>query len=186
MSKISKIRLQIYLTRKKIVARFKGRCEWGARSLGNRSILAHPSFIESFYKVNDTIKSRDFWMPFAPSILASSASKYLVNYDKKKVEVPFMITAFDSSHCGKDVFKAAIHFSDHTLRPQVVSKEKHPLYYKLISTFSKISGVAGILNTSFNLHGKPIVSTPEQAIYTLENSALKYLAIENYLLEKKD
>lgn len=174
------------LHEQEIVARFKGPCEWGARSLGNRAILAHPSYMESFYAVNDYIKSRDFWMPFAPSMLDHKAGEYLTDYHPEKAQAPFMITAFEASELGKRSLKAALHQGDHTLRPQVVTAEAAPSYHRLISLFADKSSVGAVLNTSFNLHGYPLVSTPEQAVFTMENSALRYLALENYLIRKKD
>ncbi len=173
------------LAERQIVARFAGRCEWGARSLGNRAILAHPSHMESFYTVNDYIKSRDFWMPFAPSILDSAATKYLRNYHPEATKAPYMITAYAATELGVEHLRAALHQGDHTLRPQVVETTMSPDYHRLIRLFEKKTGVGAVLNTSFNMHGYPLVATPEQALMTLEQSDLKYLALENYLLAKK-
>jgi carbamoyltransferase len=173
------------LANKEIVARFSGSCEWGARSLGNRAILAHPSFMESFYTVNDQIKVRDFWMPFAPTILDSFALIYLEKYRPKITSAQHMITSYVATKEGQSALRAAIHQGDKTLRPQVLKEEINPSYYKLIEKFSKITGVGGILNTSFNLHGFPLVCSPEQAFFTLENSELKNLAIGSFLVQKR-
>lgn len=167
-----------------VVARFSGRCEWGARSLGNRAILAHPSFMESFYMVNDQIKSRDFWMPFAPSMLDRFANQYLQNYEPEKNEALYMITAFDATPKGVKNLKATIHHGDHSLRPQIVTKKSNLAYYQLISEFSRLTGVGALLNTSMNLHGYPLVCSPEQALFTFENSHLKHLALGSYLISK--
>ena len=166
----------------KIVARFAGRMEWGARALGNRSILAHPSRQELVYKINDQIKSRDFWMPFAPSILDRDFAKYLKI--KKKMAAPYMAITFDSTDKGKENFKAAMHPYDFTIRPHIVYKDWNPSYYKLIEEFKRLTGIGGILNTSFNLHGYPIVYTPEDALYVFENSNLRHLAIGSFLVSK--
>jgi carbamoyltransferase len=174
------------LAKKEIVARFSGNCEWGARSLGNRAILAHPTFMDSFYTVNDQIKVRDFWMPFAPTILDTFASLYLKDYHPRKSSAPHMITSYFATKKGQDDLRAAIHQGDKTLRPQVLSKEINPTYYKLIEKFTKITGIGGVLNTSFNLHGYPLVCSPEQAFFTLENSELKNLAIGNFLIQKNN
>ncbi len=173
------------LANREIVARFSGRCEWGARSLGNRAILAHPSYMESFYTVNDYIKSRDFWMPFAPSMLDTAAPQYLKGYNPKKVKASHMITAFTATELGIKQLRAALHQGDYTLRPQVIEEYVNPKYYRLISLFEKRTGVGAVLNTSFNMHGYPLVATLEQAIMTLENSGLIHLALENYLISKK-
>lgn len=174
------------LADREVVARVAGRCEWGARSLGNRAILAHPSHMESFYTVNDTIKSRDFWMPFAPSMLDTAAPEYLVDYQPEKAPAPYMITACSATELGKDKLRAALHQGDHTLRPQVVKESAAPDYYRLIKLFEEKSGVGAVLNTSFNLHGYPLVATPEQALMTLENSKLRHLALGSWLIQKKD
>ena len=172
------------LADREIVARFSGRCEWGARSLGNRAILAHPSHMESFYTINDYIKSRDFWMPFAPSMLDTAASKYLEDYDPNKAKAPYMITAYAATELGVMHLRAALHQGDHTLRPQVVEEYTNPGYYRLITLFEGMTGVGGVLNTSFNLHGYPLVATLEQALSTFDNSDLNYLAVNNFLISK--
>lgn len=166
-----------------VVARFQGRTEWGARSLGNRAILARPDRMESFFKVNDQVKMRDFWMPFAPSMLRETYQNYI---EAREGEIaPYMITSFESLPKGRDQFCAAIHNRDKTLRAQIVDKEVNPKYHYLISKFYELTGIGGVLNTSFNLHGYPLVCSPEQAIFTIDNCHLKYLALENYLLIKK-
>lgn len=169
-----------------VVARFSGRCEWGARSLGNRAILAHPSYMESFYTVNDLIKARDFWMPFAPSVLDSAAPRYLENYHPAKARAPHMITAFKATDCGVKDLRAAMHQGDWTIRPQVVEAHVNPDYYRLIHLFEEKTGVGAVMNTSFNLHGYPLVATPEQALMTFENSGLAHLALGPFLISKKE
>lgn len=173
------------LADRQVVARFDGRCEWGARSLGNRALLAHPSHMESFYQVNDQIKARDFWMPFAPSVLDSYAMRYLQNYDPARNSAPYMITAYDASELGVEQLRAALHQGDHTLRPQVVTAEANPRYHRLISRFAEITGVGAVLNTSLNLHGYPLVATPAQAMFTFKNSGLNNLALGSYLVRKR-
>ena len=168
----------------KIVARFKGRTEFGARSLGNRAILGNPKDMQTFYLVNDMIKVRDFWMPFAPSILDTHSNHYLINYDDKKNIPYFMISAYDSTDEFHLKCRAAMHQGDKTARPQVVTKEFNEDFYNLLSEFKKQTGIGALLNTSFNVHGYPLVATPEQAIFTLENSGLEYLAMEKWLISK--
>jgi len=166
----------------KIVARCSGKSEWGARALGNRSILSNATNMETIKILNETIKDRDFWMPFTPSILDKFAKRYFVN--PKGVFAPYMCITFESTKQARKDIPAAMHTYDQTLRPQVVTKEYNPDYYKIIEEFSRLTGRGGILNTSFNLHGEPNVLTPEDAIHTVENSDLKYLAMGNYLFEK--
>ena len=166
------------------VARFCGRTEFGARSLGNRALLANPSDMKSFYMVNDQIKVRDFWMPFAPSILDVDMDNYIKEYNSSKYEPYYMIATYDSKPKFQQDCRAAMHQGDKTARPQMVTKQLNERYYNLISEFKKITGIGAVLNTSLNLHGYPLVGTPEQAIFTLENSDLQYLAIENWLISK--
>lgn len=173
----------------KIVARFKGSCEWGARSLCNRGILANGSDLESFYEVNDIIKMRDFWMPFAPTILEDWADRYIENWrdikEKAFESFKYMIVTCDSTELAKKHLKAAIHQKDKTLRPQILEKRDNIEVYNLLKYYENITGMGGFLNTSFNLHGYPLVGTLEQAIFTFENSGLKYLTLENFLVTKK-
>lgn len=170
------------LTEGKVVARFKGRMEWGARALGNRSILADPRDPDIIMTINEQIKKRDFWMPFTPSILEERADDYLVN--PKKIFAPYMIMAFDSTELAKKDLRAAMHPYDFTVRPQVVRESWNPSYHKLIKEFEKRTGVGGVLNTSFNIHGEPIVCTPEDALSVFERSGLQHLALGEYLISK--
>jgi len=171
------------LSKNEIVARCSGRSEWGARALGNRSILANPNSPETIKILNELIKNRDFWMPFTPSILDKFEKKYIIN--PKKMPAPYMVTTFKSTELSRKNLPAAMHPYDTTIRPQIVYKSWNPDYYEIISEFSKLTGTGAILNTSFNLHGEPNVLTPEDALHTVENSELKYLALNNYLFEKR-
>ena len=186
VSRIEQIeaRVAALLADGEIVARFAGRAEWGARSLGNRAILAHPSRMESFYTVNDQIKSRDFWMPFAPTILDIFAERYLTGYEPAKVDASYMITAFAVRPDAVLQLRAALHQGDMTARPQVLRREANPKFYALVEHFSELTGVGAVLNTSLNLHGQPMVATPSQALYTFANSGLRNLAIGPFLIQK--
>jgi len=165
-----------------IVARYKGREEFGARSLGNRSILADPRNTNVVREINEAIKARDFWMPFCPSVLAERSADYLVN--PKGVRAPYMILSFDTTGGGSEL-RAGIHPFDRTARPQEVSAEWNPDYHALIKEFERLTGVGAVLNTSFNLHGFPIVSRPEDALDVLDRSGLRHLAIGNWLVSKE-
>lgn len=170
------------LAQGEIVARCSGKSEWGARALGNRSILSNANNTETIRILNETIKDRDFWMPFTPSIIDKFEKKYVVN--PKKISAPYMCITFDSTEQARKDIPAAMHPYDQTLRPQIVTKDYNPDYYEVIEEFSKLTGRGGILNTSFNLHGEPNVLTPEDAIHTVDNSDLKYLVVGDYLFEK--
>lgn len=171
------------ISERKIVARFAGRMEWGARALGNRSILTHPQNLEGVRDINEQIKSRDFWMPFAPSVLSEFMNNYVIN--PKKVDGSYMILAYDTTKLGAEKLRAAIHQYDFSARPQEVKKDFNLGYHKLISEFERLTGIGAVLNTSFNLHGYPIVCTPQDALFVFENSGLQHLALENYLVSKK-
>jgi carbamoyltransferase len=162
----------------KIIARFNGRGEWGPRALGSRSILADPHDLKVIRKLNFAIKMRDFWMPFAPSILESRMNDYLMGAKPAR----YMIEAFDTTEKAKDII-AGLHPYDRTARPQTVN-DWDPGYRRLLEEFEDLTGIGGILNTSFNLHGWPIVGSPEQALWTFENSGLDGVAIGNYLVTK--
>ncbi len=170
------------LAENKILARCCENEEWGARALGNRSIICNPSDTNNIKHINSAVKHRDYWMPFSPSILDNYADKYFFN--PKKVNTKFMTCLFDSTEIAKSHLRAAIHPIDYTMRPQVVYTDTNPGYYDLINKFKNLTGIGGLLNTSFNLHGEPNVSDYSDAIHTLSNSKLKYLQLEHYLIEK--
>lgn len=171
------------IAQNKVIARFSGRMEWGARALGNRSILADARNRDVVIKINEAIKNRDFWMPFAPSILEERADEYIVN--PKGFSAPYMIMAFETKEKARQDLMAALHPYDFTARPQIVAESWNPSYYKVLKTFEKETGIGGLLNTSFNLHGDSIVCSPEDAVYTFKNSALDALAIGNYFVSRE-
>lgn len=166
----------------KIIARFAGRMEFGARALGNRSILADPRNIKVIKIINEQIKGRDFWMPFAPTILYDRAKDYLIN--PKNIDSPFMMIGFETTKKAQEEIPAALHPADFTCRPQILKREDNPQYYDLIKEFEKITGVGAILNTSFNLHGEPIVCGSKDTILTFKKSKLEYLLLGDYLISK--
>lgn len=164
-----------------IVARVWGREEFGARALGNRSILADPSVPGVVQTINQAIKQRDFWMPFACSILAEEESRYIRN--PKGVPAPYMILTFDCTEHWRQI-AAGIHPHDHTVRPQIVHPQANPEYYQLLSTFRELTGRGAVLNTSYNLHGEPLVSSARDAVDVFARSGLRWLALGNRLLAK--
>ncbi len=171
------------LSKNEVVGRLKGRAEWGARALGNRSILANASSRETIKLINEMIKGRDFWMPFAASIIYDDRHQYLLNIDRTNAS--YMAVTFCTTEKAHKELSAALHPYDLTSRPQLVKKEINPDYYALISHFKHLTGVSGILNTSFNLHGEPNVEKPEDALYTFERSGLRHVAVGNFLVSKR-
>jgi carbamoyltransferase len=166
----------------RIVARCSGRMEFGARALGNRSIMADPRDLGVIDRLNKAIKMRDFWMPFTPSIMYEHAEDYVQN--PRGLYTPYMITCLRSTDNGRRELPAAMHRYDYTIRPQMVRSDWNPEYYGIISNFRDMTGVAGILNTSFNLHGYPIVLDEGNAVWTLNNSGLDALIVGDTVVEK--
>lgn len=166
-----------------IVGRFAGRMEWGARSLGNRGILADPRHLWNVRRINLAIKKRDFWMPFAPSLLEECSAEYLDN--PRALDAPFMINAFPSTERAQRDLPCGLHQFDLTCRPQIVRRCDNPRYHRLLHEFHRLTGVGGVLNTSFNLHGEPIVCSPADAIRTLLASDLDGLALERFYVRKR-
>ncbi len=167
----------------KVLGRFDGRMEMGQRALGNRSIIADPRNSEIIKLINKKIKMRDFWMPFTPSILNEYKNKYLLN--KKNLYCPYMTMAFKTSNLFQKLAPATLHPADLTTRPQILDRKKNPKYYDLIKAFGKATGVYCLLNTSLNIHGYPMVCTPSDALFTLKNSSLDGLIIEDFILLRK-
>jgi carbamoyltransferase len=176
-------RVASLLASNEIVARCCGREEWGARSLGNRSIMCNPSSFQNIERLNSKIKCRDFWMPFTPSLLAEDMQRYVVN--PRNTFAPYMSITFETTSLAREHFAAAVHPRDFTMRPQAVVESWNADYYRIISKFRDKTGIGGVLNTSFNLHGEPNVSTPEDAIRTVRGSGLDYVVIEHVLFHKK-
>ncbi|MCO4882710.1 carbamoyltransferase C-terminal domain-containing protein [Paraburkholderia caribensis] len=173
-----------HLAAGKIVARFAAGAEFGARALGNRSILSRPDSIENLQEINSAIKSRDFWMPFAPSILDVGANRLLST--KALPYSPHMMISFDTTNEGAKLLAAAIHPKDKTARAQILRQEDNESYYRLVECFHTLTGIPAVLNTSFNIHGEPIVETPEDAVSVFVRSELRTLALGPYLLTKSD
>ena len=166
----------------KIVAICRGRMEMGQRALGNRSIIADPRTRSNVEKINNSIKKRDFWMPFAPIILEEYQDLLIEN--PKKIDSPFMTIAFETKD-GKNKFPAAVHQADGTARAQLLRKEQNPVLWNLIFKFYEKTGIPALLNTSFNLHGEPIVRTIQDAIRVFDKSELEVLWFNEHIIEKQ-
>ncbi|MEE9604950.1 MAG: carbamoyltransferase C-terminal domain-containing protein [Candidatus Scalindua sp.] len=163
-----------------------GRMEFGPRALGHRSIIADPRDCAVVRKINDAIKNRDFWMPFAPSILQERAFDYIKN--PKYLTAPYMTITFNTTSLARKEIIAAVHSSDFTTRPQIITEESHGRYYRIVKEFEKLTGVGAVLNTSFNIHGKPIVCKPIDVIKEIlmdSNVFLKYILFDDVLLVRK-
>jgi carbamoyltransferase len=163
----------------KIIGWFQGRMEFGPRALGHRSILADPRDPEMNAKVNRAVKFREWWRPFAPSMLKEVAGEYL----EYACDSPFMILTNPVRPEKRDIIPSVTHV-DGSARPQTVEKGINPLYWNLINEFGKLTGVPVLMNTSFNLRGEAIVNTPTDAIRTFFSSGMDALVIGPYLVEK--
>ena len=160
---------------------FQARGEYGKRSLGARSILGDPRKLESKSRINQLLKKRDWFMPYAPSVL----EEYLSDYVKFPKKSAYMQIAFDVKKDKKNDICSAVHV-DGTARIHTVKKSVNPKYWNLINEFRLITGIPIILNTSFNRHHIPTISEPRQAIEHLLDGCMDYLAIGNFLVSFKD
>ena len=165
----------------KIIATCFGRMEMGPRALGNRSIIADPRNVHNIEKINRKIKSRDFWMPFAPIILHEYQNEIIVN--PKKLESPYMTIGFDTIK-GKEKIPAAVHWYDGTARPEILRKDMNSRLWEVIKKFYDLTDIPALVNTSFNLHGEPLVNTLQDAFHVFENSGLDILWLESHIIEK--
>ncbi|MFA5118703.1 MAG: carbamoyltransferase C-terminal domain-containing protein [Candidatus Omnitrophota bacterium] len=168
-----------YLAEGKVVAWFQGRAEMGPRALGNRSLLASPCENSMREHINAHIKHREWFRPFAPAVLAERFHDYF----KEPWRSPFMLYTNEFRETKQDEVPACVH-KDGTARPQSVERQANPLFYHLISEFDKISGVPMVLNTSFNLRGKPIVDSPDDALAVFKNSPIEVLCVGPYCCHK--
>jgi carbamoyltransferase len=164
------------MTNKNIVAMFQGRAENGPRALGNRSLMFDPTFEDGKDFVNG-IKHREYFRPFAGSILAEDAHEW---FDLRGMEdSPHMMYAVNCQPGIAEKIPSIIHV-DGTCRIQTVTEEENPFYYRVIKAFKEKTGCPIIFNTSFNLGGEPLVETLEDALWTLSESKIEYLYMPEY------
>jgi carbamoyltransferase len=164
-----------------VVGWFQGRAEHGPRSLGARSILADPRSLESKQRVNQRLKRRDWFMPYAPSIL----EEHFEDWCESPVYSPYMQIAFTVPEGLREKIPAAVHV-DGTSRINVVRKTDNPGYWRLIDGFRRRTGLPIVLNTSFNRHGIPTISSPRQAIEHLMEGCMDYLVIGQFVVRFAD
>lgn len=162
----------------KIVGWYQGRMEWGARALGNRSILADPRRADMREIINTKIKFREKFRPFAPSVLEEALADYFVG----AVPDPFMIQVYPVRPDKRAVIPAVTHV-DGSGRLQTVSQSGNPLYWRLIKTFGELTGVPVLLNTSFN-ENEPIVHRPAEALDCFLRTKMDVLVLGDIVLEK--
>ncbi|MFZ0480110.1 MAG: carbamoyltransferase C-terminal domain-containing protein, partial [Terriglobales bacterium] len=163
-----------------VVGWFQGRMEWGPRALGNRSIVTHPGLPKMKEVLNERIKHREPFRPFAPAILAEAQPEYF-EHDHPS---PYMLHVY-KIRPEKRNFLCAVNHVDDTGRLQTVTRDDNPLYYDLIQAFGRKTGIPVILNTSFN-ENEPIVCTPEEAIDCFQRTKMDALAIGPFFARKSD
>lgn len=162
-----------------VVGWFQGRMEIGPRALGNRSILGNPCSLQIKDLINNKVKHREPFRPFAPVVLQEKAAEYF----DIKVPSPFMLLA-PAVRKDKQACLPAVTHCDGTARVQTVTEKSNARLYQLIKAFESLSGVPILVNTSFNLRGEPIVCTPEDAVQSFQKSQMDCLVIGNYILER--
>ncbi len=180
----------------KIIGWFQGRMEFGPRALGCRSILADPRDNNMKHKINQSIKFREEFRPFAPIVMEEDcssyfnddiASPYMMFTTKVKDELCIQLPAnmeLNDAIVAKTSRIPAVTHIDKTARVQTVNAKQCPRLYLLLSSFKKLTGCSVLLNTSFNVMGEPIVCSPEDAINTFYNSGIDILVINNYIIYK--
>jgi len=162
-----------------IVFWFQSRMEYGPRSLGNRSILARPDSMKIRDILNLRLKMRVWYQPFCPSMLESEADNYLEHYDGLKNR--FMTMGYMVKPERQEDMQGVISI-DGSCRPQFVTSSE-PVYEKLLKELKRLTGIGVVLNTSFNIHGEPMVCSPEDALRTLKKTGNEYLVMGNYLIK---
>lgn len=167
------------LAQGKIIGWFQGGSEFGPRALGHRSILADPRKAEMKDILNERVKHRESFRPFAPSVLL----EYSQEYFDLDIPSPFMLLVANVHKEKQGIIPAVTHV-DGTARLQTVTKEDNGIFYDLIDQFRRITGVPVILNTSFNVAGEPIVENPLDALTCFQNTMMDYLILHDYLIWK--
>jgi carbamoyltransferase len=168
------------LAKGKVVARFNGRMEYGPRALGNRSILYQATDVSVNDWLNKNLHRTEF-MPFAPFTMDKLQYKCYKNMKGAEHTAKFMTITFDCTDYMKEKCPAVVHV-DGTARPQIIYKDINSSFYMILEEYYKITGLPALINTSFNMHEEPIVSTPNDAIRSFQLGHLDYLAIGDFLI----
>jgi carbamoyltransferase len=172
------------ILRGSVMALCQGRFEWGPRALGNRSILADPRGAEMKDVINSKIKFREPFRPFAPAVPEESAHRWFegIGEDEDYRPARFMLTVMPWKESQGEKVAAVNHMG--TGRLQTVRRSDNPLYYDIIRSFGEATGVDVLVNTSFNLRGDPIASTPEHALKTFTKSGIDCMYLNGFWVEK--
>ena len=165
----------------KSIGWFQGRMEIGPRALGHRSILADPRYTFIRDQVNASVKHREIWRPFAPSILKESSAKYF----GKDINLPYMLLTVPIPTNQQHSIKGIVHV-DGTTRPQTITQLGTPLYFDLIKNYLQLTNIPAVLNTSFNDETEPIVCTPRDALRTFWSTGLDCLFLNSFMIGPKN
>jgi carbamoyltransferase len=165
----------------KVLGWFQDRMELGPRALGHRSILANPSNPKMKAILNEKVKHREWFRPFAPSVLLENVRDYF-DFD---IDMPFMIITLPVKEERRKRIISATHI-DGTARPQTTIQKREGIYHRLIREFDSLTDVPALINTSFNLRGEPIVCSPQDAFSDFMKTKMDYLILGNYIINKKD
>src|SRR5690349_15056405 len=169
------------LAENNVIGWYQGRMEFGPRALGSRSILANASHPQMKDILNEKIKHREQFRPFAPAVLLEETPRY---FDcPPGQESPYMLLVADVRPEYRDLLPAITHV-DGTARLQTVTAEQNGLYYRVIREFYRLTGIPVIVNTSFNVRGEPIVCTPAEAYNCFSHTDMEYLALGNCLVPR--
>lgn len=173
----------------KVITLYQGRAEWGPRALGNRSIMADPRISEMKLIVNESIKFREPFRPFAPVVLEENVHDYWkdVGDEKRNYALRYMLAVYQSHDTTYDVIPAVTHAGDSGIgsgRIQTVRSEWNPLYHRVVQKFGEETGVPVLLNTSFNLRGEPMVNSPADAMKTFTKSGIATICMDGYIIRK--
>jgi carbamoyltransferase len=169
------------LARGQTIGWFQGRMEYGPRALGSRSLLADPRDPEMRGRINQLVKKREEFRPFAPAVIAEAAARFFELGEGEELTYAHMLLVAQVRTAYRNQLPAVTHV-DGSARVQTVAKEDQPRFWTLLNEFGKLSGVPILLNTSFNVRGQPIVRTPAEAIDTFLAAGIDMLVIGNYLV----
>lgn len=171
------------INKNNLIGLFNGRMEFGPRALGARTVMISP-IDKAINDIANKRFNRTEFMPFAPVILDKYAKDYFVGYKDDQIAAEFMTVTYDVIPERADEIQAVVHV-DNTARPQVIKKDKNPLYYMILEEFYKLTNIPVTVNTSFNAHEEPILHNIDNAINSLNNNVVDYLCIENFIVSNK-
>jgi len=172
------------LAQGKIIAVSRGRCEFGSEGLGNRSILAHPSNYNIKNKLSSQTRTTDFWLPFHAILLEEAADRALKN--PKNLPGEFFQTAFPINSKYEERLKNVIHPGNNTVQPHILKRDSNPKMHDLLVKFKQRTGFGGLLNKTFNLHGEPMVNSPDDALEAFVRSNLDGVLLEDVLVSRSE